>query len=95
MRTFKMSDIRNLVDVIGSSSKSNDRLPAFLERFNFADKYETDDDSIVYVTGNDEQLEIEFFDINSVYDRTCSVLYKEYGNPNYTVLEWENLKVWY
>lgn len=95
MRTFKMNDLHNLVEIIGSSSASDDRLPAFLAKFDFPDKYETDDDSIVFVTGNNEQLEIEFFDIDSVYDRTCSVLYKEYGNPNYTVLEWESLKAWY
>lgn len=95
MKTFTMNDLSKLVEIIGSSSESDDRLPAFLKKFNFVDKYETDDDSVVYVTGNDEQLEIEFFDINSLYDRTCSVLYKEYGNPNYTVLEWENLKAWY
>ena len=65
MRTFKMNDLHNLVEIIGSSSASDDRLPAFLAKFDFVDKYETDDDSIVFVTGNNEQLEIEFFDIDS------------------------------
>lgn len=91
MKTFTMNDLHKLVEIIGSSSASDDRLPAFLERFNFPDKYETDDDSIVYVTGNDEQLEIEFFDIDSVYDRTISVLYRETPESRFTVLEWEDL----
>ena len=92
MRTFKMNDLHKLVKIIGSSSKSDDRLPAFLAKFNFVDKYETDDDSIVFVTGNNEQLEIEFFNIESVYDRTISVLYRETPESRFTVLEWEDLK---
>ena len=92
MRTFKMNDLHKLVEIIGSSSKSDDRLPAFLAKFNFVDKYETDDDSIVFVTGNNEQLEIEFFNIESVYDRTISVLYRETPESRFTVLEWEDLK---
>lgn len=91
MRTFKMNDIRKLVEIIGSSSKSDDRLPAFLAKFDFADKYETDDDSVVYVTGNDKGLEIEFFNIESVYNRTISVLYRETPESRFTVLEWEDL----
>lgn len=92
MRTFKMNDLHKLVEIIGSSSASDDRLPAFLAKFDFADKYETDDDSIVFVTGNDEQLEIEFFDIDSVYDRTVSVLYREASESMFTVFEWEDLQ---
>lgn len=91
MKTFTMNDLHKLVEIIGSSSKSDDRLPAFLSKFNFVDKYETDDDSVVYVTGNDEQLEIEFFDTDSVYDRTISVLYRETPESRFTVLEWEDL----
>lgn len=60
MKTFTMNDLSKLVEIIGSSSESDDRLPAFLKKFNFLDKYETDDDSIVYVTGNNKGLEIEF-----------------------------------
>lgn len=92
MKTFKMNDLHKLVEIIGSSSANDDRLPAFLERFNFADKYETDDDSIVYVTGNDKGLEIEFFDIKSIYNRTISVLYRETPESRFTVLEWEDLQ---
>lgn len=91
MRTFKMNDLHKLVEIIGSSSKSNDRLPAFLAKFDFADKYETDDDSVVYVTGNDKGLEIEFFNIESVYNRTTSILYRETPESHFTVLEWEDL----
>lgn len=91
MRTFKMNDLHKLVEIIGSSSASDDRLPAFLAKFDFADKYETDDDSVVYVTGNDKGLEIEFFDIESVYNRTISILYRETPESHFTVLEWEDL----
>ena len=91
MRTFTMNDLNKLVKIIGSSSASDDRLPAFLAKFDFADKYETDDDSIVYVTGNNKGLEIEFFDIESVYNRTISVLYRETPESRFTVLEWEDL----
>ena len=92
MRTFKMNDLSKLVEIIGSSSASDDRLPEFLSKFNFVDKYETDDDSIVFVTGNNKGLEIEFFDIESVYNRTISVLYRETPESRFTVLEWEDLK---
>ena len=92
MKTFTMNDLSKLVEIIGSSSESDDRLPAFLKKFNFLDKYETDDDSIVYVTGNNKGLEIEFFDIESVYNRTISVLYRETPESRFTILEWEDLK---
>lgn len=92
MKTFTMNDLSKLVEIVGSSSKSDDRLPAFLAKFDFADKYETDDDSVVYVTGNNKGLEIEFFNIDSVYDRTISVLYRETPESRFTVLEWEDLK---
>ena len=92
MRTFTMNDLSKLVKIICSSSSSDDRLPAFLAKFDFADKYETDDDSIVYVTGNNKGLEIEFFNIESVYNRTISVLYRETPESLFTVLEWEDLK---
>lgn len=92
MKTFTMNDLSKLVEIIGSSSASDDRLPAFLAKFDFVDKYETDDDSIVYVTGNNKGLEIEFFDIESVYNRTISVLYRETPESRFTVLEWEDLK---
>ena len=39
MRTFKMNDLHKLVEIIGSSSASDDRLPAFLAKFDFADKF--------------------------------------------------------
>lgn len=91
MRTFKMNDLYKLVEIIGSSSASDDRLPAFLNQFTFPDKYETDDDSVVFVTGNDKGLEIEFFNIESVYNRTISVLYRETPESRFTVLEWEDL----
>lgn len=92
MKTFTMNDLSKLVEIVGSSSESDDRLPAFLAKFDFADKYETDDDSVVYVTGNNKGLEIEFFNIDSVYDRTISVLYRETAESRFTVLEWEDLK---
>ena len=91
MRTFKMNDLHKLVEIIGSSSASDDRLPAFLTKFDFADKYETDDDSIVYVTRNNKGLEIEFFNIESVYNRTISVMYRETPESRFTVLDWEDL----
>ena len=92
MKTFTMNDLSKLVKIIGSSSASDDRLSAFLAKFDFADKYETDDDSIVFVTGNNKGLEIEFFDIESVYNRIISVLYRETPESRFTVLEWEDLK---
>ena len=92
MKTFTMNDLNKLVEIIGSSSASDDRLPEFLSKFNFVDKYETDDDSIVFVTGNNKGLEIEFFDIEFVYNRTISVLYRETPESRFTVLEWEDLK---
>lgn len=91
MKTFTMNDLHKLVGIIGSSSAIDDRLPEFLSKFNFVDKYETDDDSIVFVTGNNKGLEIEFFNIDSVYDRIVSVMYRETPESRFTVLEWEDL----
>ena len=91
MKTFTMNDLHKLVEIIGSSSAIDDRLPEFLSKFNFVDKYETDDDSIVFVTGNNKGLEIEFFNIDSVYDRIVSVMYRETPESRFTVLEWEDL----
>ena len=91
MKTFTMNDLSKLVEIIGSGSASDDRLPEFLSKFNFVDKYETDDDSIVFATGNNKGLEIEFFNIDSVYDRIVSVMYRETPESRFTVLEWEDL----
>ena len=95
MKTFTMNDLHKLVEIIGSSSAIDDRLPEFLSKFNFVDKYETDDDSIVFVTGNNKGLEIEFFNIDSVYDRIVSVMYRETPESRFTVLEWEDLNKTY
>lgn len=40
---------------------------AYLAKLDFVNKYETDDDSIVSVTGNDEQFELEWEDLKSWY----------------------------
>lgn len=92
---FTMNDLPKLVEAIGSSSKNNDKLPAFMERYDFIDQYTTADDSIVFQTGNEKGLELEFFDMEDVYKRSLSVIYWEVPYKPMTVLEWEDLQKLY
>lgn len=93
--TFTLNNLHGLLNVVGSSSKSNDMLPNYLNQFKFVDRYTTDDDSVVFVCGDSTDLEIEFFDIGDVYKRTLSIMYQEPSNGRLTILEWDDLKRMY
>ena len=56
-------------------------LPNFLDSYAFDSVYETDDDSLVFDAGGDNQIEIEFFNFNHPLNRTCSIMYWENGKP--------------
>ena len=90
--TFTLNNLADLMDTINASSKSNDMLPSFMKRFDFIDRYTTEDDSIVFMCGDKNELELEFFEMNDVYERTLSIMYREPANGHLTVLEWDDLK---
>lgn len=90
MKNFTLDDIRRMLIAIGNSSASDDLLPAFMNGFAFESVYETDDDSKVFDAGGENDIEIEFFNFNSPYDRTCSITYWE--NNGLVVLQWDDLK---
>ena len=87
---FVLDDIRRMLIAIGNSSASNDCLPNFLNSFTFESVYETDDDSLVFYASGKNKLEIEFFNFNFPYSRTCSIMYYENGKP--VILYWDELK---
>lgn len=76
--TFNLFDIENLIETVKASSHNNNLLPGFLNRFDFEDVYETDDDSIVYCAGGENRIEIEVFD---GYVPAVSVMYYEGKTP--------------
>ena len=90
--TFTLNNLADLMDIINASSKSNDMLPSFMNRFDFIDRYTTEDDSYVFMCGDKNELVLEFFDVGDVYKRTLSITYREPVNGHLTVLEWDDLK---
>ena len=80
--TFTLFDITNLVKSFNNASIANDCLPRFLNSYTFKDVYETDDNSLVFVAGGENQIEIEFFNFNNPLTRTFSIMYKDNGKYN-------------
>lgn len=83
--TFTLFDIVALKETFENASIAHDGLPRFLNRYAFEDVYETQDDSIVFQAGGKNDIEIEFFNFNHPYKRSCLVHYME--NGNFEVLE--------
>ena len=48
----------------------------------FEDVYETEDDSLVFAAGGENQIDIEFFNFNHALMRTFQIMYKENGKYN-------------
>lgn len=82
MERFDLLDITKLKEVLNSSTVANDRLMGFLNRFSFDSRFCTDDDTIVYDAGGENEIQIEFLDIENPTTRKCSVSYMEFGEYN-------------
>lgn len=79
--TFTLFDIENLKKSFENASVAHDCLPNFLNSYTFEDVYETEDDSLVFQAGGENDIDIEFFNFNSPLERTCSIMYWENGKP--------------
>lgn len=80
--TFTLSNINKLHNEFLSSSIAHDWLPVFLNTFHWSDIYETEDNSLVFVAGDENRIEIEFFNFNNPLIRTYSIMYFENSKPH-------------
>lgn len=76
--TFEIFDIENLKGAIADSSLKHDMLPEVLSGYAWDDVYQTEDNSIVFSSGD---IEVEFFNIDQPLNRECSVTYRENEKP--------------
>lgn len=79
--TFTLFDIELLDKSYNNATIANDCLPRFLNSYTFESVYETDDDSIVFSAGDENDIEIEFFNFSHPLKRSCSIMYWENGKP--------------
>ena len=78
---FTLFDIPRLKRSIENASIANDCLPRFLNSFTFESVYETEDNSLVFSAGGQNEIDIEFFNFNHPIKRTCSIMYWDNGKP--------------
>lgn len=76
--TFTLFDIENLKEAVEDSSLKYDLLPEILDSYAWDDVYQTEDNSIVFSSGD---IEVEFFNIDQPLNRECSVMYIESEKP--------------
>ncbi len=74
---FTLFDIERLKETVAGSSLKHDLLPEILDSYAWDDVYQTEDNSIVFSSGD---IEVEFFNIDQPLNRECSVMYAENGN---------------
>lgn len=87
--SFTLFDIERMMKSFGAASIANDCLPNFLNSYSFDSIYETDDDSLVFEAGGENDISIEFFNFNHPLKRTVSIMYRE--NGTYKILYNEDL----
>lgn len=78
---FTLFDIQFLKEAYESSSIAHDRLKSFLRRFKFESVFETEDESVVFAAGGENDISIEIFDFNDAIKRTMGIMYWENGAP--------------
>lgn len=81
MNTFTLFDIQALKTAYESSSIAHDRLKSFLSKFKFESVFETEDESVVFAAGGENDISIEFFDFNNAIKRTMEIMYFENDAP--------------
>lgn len=79
---FTLYDIPMLKTSFNNATIANDCLPRFLNTYTFDSVYETDDESLVFAAGGENNIDIEFFNFNHPLKRSCSIMYWENGNPH-------------
>lgn len=79
---FTLSNIHQLHNQFLASSIGHDWLAEFLNTFFWYDIYETEDNSLVFVAGDENRIEIEFFNFNNPLTRTYSIMYFENNIPH-------------
>ncbi len=73
----------------GNASIANDCLAPFLKSYDFESVYETDDNSLVFDSDDENQISIEFFNFENPLTREINIIYRE--NGKYVVLYHEDL----
>lgn len=86
---FTLFDITNLMKSFKAASIYFDCLPPFLNSYDFESVYETDDNSLVFNAGGENELSIEFFNFNHPLQRKINIMYRE--NKEYVVLGHKDL----
>ena len=76
---FTLFDIPNLMKSFGNASIGSDCLAPFLNSYDFESVYETDDNSLVFEAGGENDISIEFFNFEHPLKREISIMYKENG----------------
>ena len=71
---FTLFDIERLKETVAGSSLKHDLLPEILDSYAWDDVYQTEDNSIVFSSGD---IEVEFFNIDQPLNRECSVMFIE------------------
>ncbi len=87
--TFTLYDIPQLMKSFGNASIANDCLAPFLNSYDFENVYETEDNSLVFDAGGENEISIEFFNFDHPLKREISIMYKE--NGKYVILYHEDL----
>ena len=78
---FTLFDIQSLKDHLAASSTQYDEVKPFLSKYDFPYIYETEDDSMVFEAGGENDIYLEFFDFDHPIKRECLVFYWENGRP--------------
>lgn len=81
MNTFTLFDIQSLKNAYESSSIAHDYLKNFLNNFKFESVFETEDESVVFAAGGENDISIEIFDFENAIKRTMGIMYWENGAP--------------
>ena len=85
--TFTLFDIPALMTSFGCSTIAHDCLLSFLNSYTWDDVYETEDESLVFESGDD--ISLEFLHYGHPLKRKVSIMYKE--NNDFVILSYEDL----
>lgn len=86
---FTLFDIPQLMCSFGAASIANDCLAPFLNSYVFMNVYKTEDNSLVFDAGGENDISIEFFNFENPLERTVSIMYRE--NGKFVILQNEDL----
>lgn len=81
MNTFTLFDIPNLLTSFYNATIGRDCLVPFLNSYTFRSVYETDDNSLVFESDDENEISLEFFNFNNPITRSLSIMYYENDTP--------------